>query len=132
MAKTVLIVDDARGLQKIYDEWLRAYPGEPLELIFAANGREALDRLAEHPLLDLIITDVKMPEMDGPTFLARIRRDYAAFNIPVILASTRAAQVVVHEGRAAELGITTYLLKPFGRDQLFAALDAIWSSRPAS
>ena len=126
MSKHVLVVDDSPVLRSLYAEWLAAYTATPVVSVFAANGREALERLAESPLLDLIITDVKMPEMDGLTFLTHVRRDYASFEIPVILASTRANAVVEHEKRGAELGITAHLLKPFGQDQLHAMLDRVW------
>ncbi len=132
MLKHVLIVDDSPVLRSLYAEWLAAYTGGPVTSVFACNGREALERLAESPLLDLIITDVKMPEMDGLTFLTHLRRDYSAFDIPVILASTRANAVIEHEKRGAELGITTHLLKPFGQDALHAALDRVWGTPVSS
>src|SRR6185437_16394146 len=83
----------SRGLGSI-PEGVRHRSGdvrrEPLEVLYASNGQEALAQVAQVPSIDLIVLDVNMPVMDGPAFLDRLRRDYASLDIPVMFSSTRA------------------------------------------
>lgn len=129
MAKTVLVVDDSPLFLKAYDAALAVYPGEPIEVQHAGNGREALAKLALSPLLDLIILDVNMPVMDGPAFLAELRRDYASLDVPVVLSSTRAYATREQLGESA--GVSAYLQKPFSPRELHTVLQALWGAPDA-
>lgn len=129
MPKTVLVVDDSPLFLKAYDAALAAFPGEPIEVQHAGNGREALAKLALTPLLDLIILDVNMPVMDGPAFLAELRRDYASLGVPVVLSSTRAYATRDQLGESA--GVSAYLQKPFSPRELHAVLQSLWGAPDA-
>ncbi|HXY29419.1 MAG TPA: response regulator [Gemmatimonadaceae bacterium] len=126
MTKTVLVVEDSALLQKAYGTALASYPNAKLEVLYASNGAEALEKLSQSPLIDLIILDVNMPVMEGTVFLEHLRRDYAAFDIPVILASTRAYATRAVLGPSA--GIAACLQKPFAPRELHGLLDGIWSA----
>ncbi|PIE33838.1 two-component system response regulator [candidate division KSB3 bacterium] len=80
--KTILIVDDEKHILFLYEEEFR---DEGYSVLTASNGLEALDVTEKHPEIDLIILDIKMPEMDGPEFLRRIRQ----FNqdLPILLST---------------------------------------------
>ena len=77
--KTILIVDDDRNLRRLYKDELEA---EGYHIALAADGREALDFVSrERP--DLVLMDVRMPEMDGLEAMARLLREYGG--VPVLL-----------------------------------------------
>jgi CheY-like chemotaxis protein len=77
--KTILIVDDDRNICRLYQEELEA---EGYHIALAANGREALD-LVSREMPDLILMDVRMPEMDGLEAMARLLRKHGG--VPVLL-----------------------------------------------
>ena len=72
--KTVLLVDDESRLLTSIRMGLKAY-SEHFSLLTAANGREAMEILATCPV-DLVVTDLRMPEVDGFALLAHISRNY--------------------------------------------------------
>lgn len=78
---SILIVDDEFGLAEMLREMLREYG---YEVTLAINGRLALDILEERRI-DLVITDVMMPVMDGPELAAVMRKSKAHRNIPIVM-----------------------------------------------
>lgn len=78
---TVLVVDDDLGLKKILEISLQKYK-DNFELLFAANGEEAI-KICEQHVIDLLVTDIKMPKMDGLALLAHMSVNYSA--IPCIV-----------------------------------------------
>lgn len=73
MAK-ILVVDDEADLQILIQQRFRQkIKQKDYEFIFAMNGREALEKLNENPDIDLVLSDINMPEMDGLTLLSRIK-----------------------------------------------------------
>ncbi len=79
--KRILVADDEMSIRLLYSEELRE---EGYEVFTASNGREALE-VAEKEPLDLIILDIKMPEMNGIEVLRRIKEQHP--NLPVLLSS---------------------------------------------
>jgi class 3 adenylate cyclase/FixJ family two-component response regulator len=72
MAK-ILVADDEADLEVLIKQKFRRQIREAqYEFLFALNGLEALERLKEHPDIDMVLTDINMPEMDGLTLLQRI------------------------------------------------------------
>src|ERR1700748_3036064 len=72
MAK-ILVVDDEADLELLVKQKFRRKIRENIyEFVFAQNGQEALDKVAEHPDLDIILSDINMPIMDGLTLLSRL------------------------------------------------------------
>src|SRR5205085_1126516 len=80
--RKVLVVDDSKLMHKMYEVMLRQYP-----LVYALDGRQALDRLREHADVDLVLLDINMPNMNGLEFLAQLRSDGAWPALPVIIIS---------------------------------------------
>ena len=89
----------------------------------ARNGREALDRLAARPDVDLVLMDIMMPEMDGLTAMRKIRErsDWAA--LPVIALTAKA--MPDDRERCLEAGASDYIAKPIDVDKLIS-LARVW------
>lgn len=105
MSKTVLLVED----DKLVRESLARVLGEKgLAVLEASNGKEGLEKALVGGV-DLIITDVIMPEVDGLTMLAKLREDTKGKEIPaIILSNDEQAETL---NKAMEAGVTTYLSK---------------------
>ncbi|HET6437063.1 MAG TPA: response regulator, partial [Anaeromyxobacter sp.] len=76
---------------------------------YAANGHEALQRLAQAPCPDLVISDLYMPVMDGFTLVEQMRADTGLAAVPVLMISAGGSDA---RQRAIELGVDVYLQKP--------------------
>jgi diguanylate cyclase (GGDEF)-like protein len=111
---TVLAVDDSVIYRKLVDQSLSA---EGRTLLFAKNGREALDLFAKHQPA-LVITDWNMPDMEGPELCKRIRRDFPDRYSYLILLTSNSGKDKIVEGLRA--GADDYLTKPFHSDELVA------------
>ncbi|MDX6804948.1 response regulator [Terrihabitans rhizophilus] len=108
-----MIVDDAALVRLYYRDALERAGYEVEE---AMNGLEALEKLLSTPV-DLLIVDVNMPQMDGMTFLRRLRRQEGPEAcIPALVTSTEAGAQDVAAARAA--GANFYLVKPLAQDTL--------------
>ena len=112
MSKSVLIVDDCRTTRRLVGLYLKS---EGYTLIQAENGLDALEKLAQGPV-DLIITDLNMPQMDGVALTRSLKQDEAFRGIPVIMLTTEAADRERENGLSA--GAAAYLTKPVGKDRL--------------
>jgi len=108
MTKRLLIVDDDKIFIKIFrDTLIKDYNGK-YEVAVANNGIEALAKMEEfHP--DLIVLDLKMPEMDGLEFLRERKRRDQGMHIPVLISSNFFDAEKVSEG--LDLGVNGYVVK---------------------
>ena len=112
MATTILIVDDSTTMRALIR---RALEADAHTVVEAANGEDALATLAG-TAIDLVLTDVLMPEMDGLTLTGVLRRDARFRSLPILILTTEATPAVKERGRA--LGATAWLVKPFHPDTL--------------
>ena len=113
--RKILVADDSKLMHKMYEVMLRQYA-----LVFAADGRQALDRLNEHPDIDLVLLDVNMPNMNGLEFLAQLRSDGTRADLPVIIISTEGREEDTIRGM--EAGATAYIKKPFHTEEILAVI----------
>jgi CheY-like chemotaxis protein len=102
---TILIADDTPSFREPIAAVLRL---RGYQTLCAANGMEALDILASQ-VPDLILLDMAMPVMDGPTFLRRLRGREEWKHIPVIMLTAMSEKQSAPDG--AELGVAEYLVK---------------------
>lgn len=119
--RKILIVDDSPVIIDILKKGLAK---EGFQVLAAFNGKHALD-LLKHVKPDLIISDLKMPEMDGLAFLQAIRRKTSLAAIPFITMSSESDR-----GKMRQLlqnGAATYILKPFNLDQLIITVEKLLS-----
>lgn len=115
MALDVLIVDDSAAIRKILQRVL-AQADVPLgNILEAADGLEALERLKANKV-DLVLSDINMPNMDGIQLLGAMRGAAEWKSIPVLMITTEGSQQKVLE--AVELGAAGYVRKPFTADQI--------------
>ena len=111
----VLIVDDSSVMRKIVERALRQAGLELTEVVEASNGAEALAQ-AEKGGLDMILSDINMPVMDGLEFLKSLAGVAAAKGVPVIMITTEGSEARVVEALSA--GAKGYLRKPFTPEQV--------------
>lgn len=104
--KSVLVVDDYMAVRKTIKELVLSLGMSPTE---AENGLKAQEALKSSPV-DLVITDLVMPEMDGFELTEAIKNDPALRHIPVVIISTHADAKYIF--RALRLGADDYLTKP--------------------
>ena len=113
----ILAVDDSAIYRKLVEQSLS---GERYSVLFAKNGREALDLFAEHQPA-VVITDWNMPDIGGLELCRRIRRDFPGFYCHLILLTSNSEKEQVVEGLAA--GADDYLTKPFHSGELVARVE---------
>jgi diguanylate cyclase (GGDEF)-like protein len=113
----VLAVDDSAIYRKLVEQSLSA---ERCALLFAKNGREALDLFAEHQPA-VVITDWSMPDISGLDICRRIRQDFQDFHSHLILLTSNTEKEQVVQGLAA--GADDYLTKPFHSGELAARVE---------
>ena len=113
----VLTVDDSRAVRSIVVRQLNEWGVETDEAEDGIKGLEKLDEV----LYDLVLLDVTMPEMDGPTMLAKMRE--AGNKTPVLMLTSEAKRSIV--GEVMKLGIEDYILKPFKPEELKAKVSKV-------
>lgn len=115
MGKKILIVDDSSTMRKIVTRSLRQAGLEDCEVVEAGDGQEALNVLAGSKI-DLILSDINMPNMDGLEFLRQKAENAAIKEIPVVMITTEASADIVQQIK--ELGAKGSIKKPFTPDQI--------------
>ncbi len=122
MSYNIMIVDDSKSMRKIVLKTLRLSGFQLGECLEASNGREALEVL-EGKWVDLILSDVHMPVMDGFEFIRSLREKDICSDTPVVFVTTEA-----NEGRLNQLmvlGASGYIRKPFRPEEIGALLSRI-------
>lgn len=116
----ILIVDDSRVVRRTIVKFLSPY----FELTEAENGAAAWQVLRHSSSIELVITDIQMPEMDGYTFICKIRAedDAGLRDIPIIVITS--AEDEVTRERAYACGANDFVLKPFNNKQLLDCTKA--------
>jgi two-component system chemotaxis response regulator CheY len=111
----VLIVDDSSVMRKIVDRSLRQAGLEIKEVLEASNGAEALARVQETHV-DLILSDINMPTMDGLELVRQLQALDNAKGVPIVMVTTEAGESQVVQ--ALSSGARGYIRKPFSPDQI--------------
>jgi two-component system chemotaxis response regulator CheY len=110
-----LIVDDSSVMRKIVERALRQAGLDALVVHEAGSGTEGLELLKSIPV-DLILSDINMPSMDGLEFLRQIRTQNLAPDIPVVMITTESSEE--HVRQAIQAGAQGYIRKPFTAEQV--------------
>ncbi len=118
MAK-ILAVDDSASMRQMVAFTLKNAGHEVIE---AADGREALEIARKTPV-NLVLSDVNMPNMDGIQLIRELRALPNYRFTPILMLTTESAASRKQEGKAA--GATGWIVKPFNPDQLLATVDRV-------
>ena len=119
MGKLILIVDDSASLRQVVGIALK---GAGYDVVEASDGRDALGKLTGQKV-NLIISDVNMPNMDGITFVKEVKKLSSYKFTPVMMLTTESQQDKKMEGKAA--GAKAWLVKPFQPPTLLDAVSKL-------
>ncbi|MFC6334169.1 response regulator [Paenibacillus septentrionalis] len=117
----ILIVDDQKHIRDGLQAMLRQFPLQLGSIYCAANGLEAMQCLRQH-CIQLVITDIMMPDMDGLTLMAKTKEEHIKVDFLIISGYSDFA----YAQKAIGLGVKGYLLKPVKREDLQAAVDHVY------
>ena len=119
MAKTILIVDDSASIRQVVGIALK---GAGYDVIEAQDGKAALAKL-DGRKINLIISDVNMPVMDGITFVTEAKKLASYKFTPVIMLTTESSDAKKAAGKAA--GVKAWVVKPFQPPQMLDAVSKL-------
>lgn len=120
MARTILIVDDSSSLRTVVRIALER---AGYAVIDACDGMDAVAKLDAAQKVDLIVSDVNMPRMDGIAFLTKVKQHPRHRFTPVIMLTTEGRDEQKALGRAA--GAKAWMVKPFNPPQLLDAVSKL-------
>ncbi len=118
MGKTVMTVDDSRSIRQMVSFTLQQ---AGFGVVEAVDGQDAIAKLG--PQVNLVLTDLNMPNMDGLGLIRSIRANPAYKFIPIIMLTTESQMGKKQEGKAA--GATGWIVKPFNPEQLVAVVRKV-------
>ena len=120
MSKTILTVDDSRTMR---DMLRLALTGAGHAVIQAEDGLAGVEALAGYGAIDVIITDINMPRLDGYGFIDHVRADPVHRGTPILVLTTESDPA--RKARAREAGATGWIVKPFDPAKLLAAVSKV-------
>lgn len=107
MSKHILIVDDSKTVRNLVAFIMKK---EGFKVTTAEDGLDGLEKLYSSEGVDLIISDVNMPRMDGFTFIKTVREQDTYRNLPIVVLSTEGHEKDIQMGMS--LGANLYMVKP--------------------
>jgi two-component system chemotaxis response regulator CheY len=119
MCKKIMIVDDSATMRQTLRLTLS---GEGYDVLEAGDGIEALQRL-EGVQVDMLITDLNMPRLDGVGLIANIRRKEGHCFLPIVMLTTESDAALKSSAKRA--GASAWLTKPFQPDQLLGLVRTV-------
>lgn len=117
--KNILLVDDSFTARKIIGFMLKE---RGYKIIEANNGIDALEKMARFPI-DLVITDLNMPKMDGLELVSSLKNDLTFKDIPIIIISLESENQ--ERDRGMKLGASAYFKKPVSKSELIKKIDSL-------
>jgi len=107
MSKTILIVDDSKTVRNLVAFIMKK---EGFKVVTAEDGLDGLEKLYSAEEINLIISDINMPRMDGFTFIKSVREQDAYRDIPIVVLSTEGQEKDIQAGLS--IGANMYMVKP--------------------
>jgi len=126
MPFSVMIVDDSPVMRGFIRRVMTLSGFEVSECLEASNGEEALARL-EQRSVDVILTDINMPKMNGEELLRRLETDARLRSVPTLVISTDATKARIL--KMLSLGAQGYMTKPFSPETLREELERVLGAR---
>jgi two-component system chemotaxis response regulator CheY len=119
MAKTIMTVDDSSSVRQMVGLTLK---GEGYQVVEAVDGKDALAKVGGASI-DMVITDLNMPNMDGITLIRELRKLPAFKFTPIVMLTTESQAERKQEGKDA--GATGWIVKPFKPEQLIGVIKKV-------
>jgi len=113
MPKHILIVDDSKTIRNLVAFIMKK---EGFKVTMAEDGMDGLEKLYSADHIDLIISDINMPRMDGFTFIKTVREQEAYRDVPIVVLSTEGKEQDIQQG--ISLGANLYMVKPAQPDKM--------------
>jgi len=120
MSKTALIVDDSPTMRQMVSFTLT---NAGFTVIEAEHGKDAVSKVAGGPKMDIVVTDLNMPEMDGIELITELRKLGAFKFTPILMLTTESALEKKQAGKAA--GATGWIVKPFNPEVLLKTIAKV-------
>jgi two-component system chemotaxis response regulator CheY len=118
MAKTILTVDDSASVRQMVKFTLS---DAGYTVIEAVDGKDGLEKVTS--AVNLVITDLNMPNLDGIGLIRGVRANPACKGVPIVMLTTESQDARKQEGKAA--GATGWIVKPFTTQQLLAVVKRL-------
>jgi two-component system chemotaxis response regulator CheY len=122
MAFNVLIVDDSSSMRAIVKKIIKVSGFNVGEFLDASDGKEALKVLADE-WVDIVLTDINMPNVNGMELMAEMKKDELLRSIPIVMITTEGSEKKMQE--AMDLGASGYVKKPFLPEDIKKTLSSI-------
>lgn len=119
MAKVIMTVDDSTSIRQMVGFTLKRAGYDVME---AVDGKDALDKL-DSANMDMMITDLNMPNMDGIELIKQVRSRPRFKFIPIVMLTTESQEDKKQAGKVA--GATGWIVKPFKPDQLLGVIKKV-------
>jgi two-component system chemotaxis response regulator CheY len=119
MSKTILTIDDSASIRQMVAMTLSTAGHRVIEAVDGADGYTKATTNA----VDVIITDLNMPNLNGIEFIRKYRTHPSSRGIPIILLTTESDEDLKRQ--AKEAGATGWIVKPFKQDQLLAVIKKV-------
>jgi two-component system, chemotaxis family, chemotaxis protein CheY len=122
MAVNVLIVDDSLSMRAIIKKTIKVAGFEVGKFLEAEDGKKAMRVLVDE-WVDILLTDINMPNMNGIELIGEMKKDEVLSLIPVVMVTTEGSEKRIKE--AMEMGAKGYIMKPFLPEEIKEALSTI-------
>jgi two-component system, chemotaxis family, chemotaxis protein CheY len=120
--KKILVLDDTQSMRSLLTMTLKRNGHTVIEAI---DGIDGLNKLKENPDVDLIFTDLNMPNKNGIEFIKDVKAIAVLNRIPIVMLTTESEEQRKLEGKAA--GAMAWIVKPFKVDTIQSVLEKILS-----
>jgi len=120
MSKTALIVDDSPTMRQMVAFTLT---NAGFTVVEAEHGRDAVSKVADGSKVDIVVTDLNMPEMDGITLIKELRKMAAFKFTPILMLTTESAETKKQAGK--EAGATGWIVKPFNPELILKIIAKV-------
>jgi len=117
MSKTALVVDDSPTMRQMVAFTLT---NAGFKVVEAEDGKDAVNKVAAGPKMDIVVTDLNMPEMDGITLIKELRKMAAFKFTPILMLTTESAEDKKKAGK--EAGATGWIVKPFNPELMLKVI----------
>lgn len=124
MNEHILIVDDSKTVRNLVAFIMK---NEGYKVTMAEDGLDGLEKLYSSDKIDLIISDVNMPRMDGFTFIKNVREQEAYKDVPIMVLSTEGRPTDIELGM--QLGANLYMVKPAQPDKMVKNVKMLFGGK---